>query len=294
MRPCAYLTMEDLSGFHAYDSLTYGPMAQLGWQVEEIPWNRPHVNWREFEAVIIRSTWDYQKHTQAFLATLEQIEACGTKLFNSFSYCQWNLNKNYLRDLQRKGIRILPTQWADRMVPGDLDRWLEESVAGKIVVKPVVGANADDTFVIDQASPNHRDAAQCTFRDKPFMVQPFVETIHTIGEFSLIYFGGQFSHAILKQPKEGDFRVQEEHGGFLQSIAPSPDLLETGQQVIDQLGETLLYARVDFVYWNDEPTLMEVELIEPSLYFTFDEGSPIRFAETFDRMMMQPVMPSRG
>ena len=106
------------------------------------------------------------------------------------------------------------------------------------------------------------------------------------GEYSLFYFGGTFSHAILKKPKQNDFRVQEDFGGVNKSIKPSKQLLEASEKVLKQIGQKLLYARVDFVCnESDEFALMELELIEPALYFRMDKDSPKRFAKVFDDWM---------
>jgi glutathione synthase/RimK-type ligase-like ATP-grasp enzyme len=125
------------------------------------------------------------------------------------------------------------------------------------------------------------------------MVQPFVESIQSQGEYSLFYFGGQFSHTINKIPQAGDFRVQEEHGGLVCSVEASQIMQVAAQTVIDQLGERLLYARVDLVLWDSAPALMEVELIEPSLYFSFDAHSPGRFAQALNEMASARPLPQR-
>ena len=137
------------------------------------------------------------------------------------------------------------------------------------------------TWRLDQrAIQEHQAEIETYYADTPFMMQPFVPSIVTEGEFSLTFFNGEFSHAILKTPKAHDFRVQEEHGGILQCVHPEPDLQGVGDMVMRALGDMPLYARADFVrapqgqgFW-----LMELELIEPSLYFRLDEQAPHRFA----------------
>jgi hypothetical protein len=290
---CAFLTMADLSGFVSYDALTYQPLQELGWTVEEIPWNRAGVQWKAFDAVVIRSTWDYQKQPDAFLGVLEIIEIHGTPLFNSLEYCRWNMNKTYLRDLERKGVRILPTLWRDSIQGENPNEWFEQLHSDRIVIKPTIGANADDTLVLSDNRANGFAEIEAIFQLRPLMVQPYVASIETIGEFSLFYFGGQYSHAVNKKPKPGDFRVQEEHGGIIQSITANEQLMQYGQFVMDQMGQELLYARVDLVQWEGQPAVMEVELIEPSLYFAFDPESPRRFAMALDRMLKPAVFPNR-
>lgn len=284
-RNCAFLTLEDREGFFVYDHLTFGPLEQLGWRVIEIPWNRAHVKWGDFDAVVIRSTWDYQESPERFLEVLSSIENSGTCLLNPLTVCRWNLDKNYLRDLERRGITIVPTKWLARLGEAELVGVFEELNHSNIVVKPTIGANADDTFVLKRSAPKEWQDAIETFSNRNSMVQPFVQSIVDEGEVSLFYFDGQFSHAILKTPKQNDFRVQEEHGGSIKATTVSSAFAEAGQEIVDSIPESLLYARVDLVRLpNGQPALMELELIEPSLYFTFDEQSPVRFANALDRL----------
>lgn len=280
---CAFLTMEDLGEFFAYDHLVYEPMRQRGWAVVDVPWTA-ETDWSAFDAVVIRSPWDYQSDPDRFLALLKEIERSPARLFNSLEICRWNLDKIYLRDLQQRGVRIIPTKWMDRLTGDALSEALEHS--DRIVVKPRVGAGADDTFVIGRERSESWEAVLGIYADKPLMTQPFVPSIQTEGEASLFYFAGQYSHAIIKKPKQGDFRVQEEHGGIIEAIQPSQMHREIGQQAIDAISQRLLYARVDVVQLPDgNLAIIELELIEPSLYFPFDVGSPDRFADAFCQMM---------
>lgn len=283
-RNCAFLTLEDRTGFFIYDSLLFEPLAKLGWSAVEIPWNRPDVDWKTFDAVVIRSTWDYQKTPDKFLSTLEAIER-KTKLYNPVDICRWNLNKRYLRDLQNKGVPIVPTYWLERLSIASLESVFATSAARRLVAKPLIGANADDTFVLDFQDTGAWENPLRVFADREVMVQPFIDSIPTEGEYSLFYFGGNLSHAILKRPAEGDFRVQEEHGGIIRDVVPSEDLVRAGNLAIKAIGKTLLYGRVDFVRLaSGQPALMEMELIEPSLYFEQCPGSAEGFAVQFDRM----------
>jgi glutathione synthase/RimK-type ligase-like ATP-grasp enzyme len=153
-----------------------------------------------------------------------------------------------------------------------------------MVIKPVIGANGDKAFrIAPEDSPQRREMISACFGDRRAMVQKFMPMILTEGEFSLFFFNGEFSHAILKTPAEGEFRCQEEHGGDIQPVAPEPQLLIRAQQALEALPETLLYARVDLVR-NDENDflVMELELIEPSMYLRTEPGAPMRFARAID------------
>lgn len=284
-RNCAFLTLEDRTGFYIYDHLLFEPLAKLGWSAVEIPWDRQNIEWKKFDAVVIRSTWDYQKTPEKFLSTLEAIERV-TKLYNPVDTCRWNLNKRYLRDLQAKGVPIVPTYWLEGLNNVSIESVFSTSAARRLVAKPLIGANADDTFVLElQEAASWKDALRI-FADREVMVQPFVDSIPIDGEYSLFYFGGHLSHAIVKRPAKGDFRVQEEHGGIIRPVIPAEDLVRAGNQAIEAIGETLLYARVDFVRLESgQPVLMEMELIEPSLYFEQCAGSAEVFAAQLARMV---------
>jgi len=282
-RLCAFLTMANPEGFFVYDHLAHEPLKQLGWDVIDVVWSAPSRPWSDFDAVVIRSPWDYQQAPEQFLATLQDIQAA-TRLLNPIEICRWNMNKKYLKDLHEKGVPIVPTTWLDGLSRDRLSDAFN-SVGEKIVVKPTVGANADNAFVLSATDPDGWTTALEFYAARPLMLQPFVKSISTIGEYSLFYFGSQFSHAILKQPKAGDFRVQEEHGGVIRSIDVDHHLRGAGDLALDSIGQDLLYARVDLVFLEDGTSaLMELELIEPSLYFSFDKQSPILFANALDRL----------
>ena len=159
----------------------------------------------------------------------------------------------------------------------------------QIVLKPRISANADNTFwLTKQNAMQTLSEMNVAFDERDFMIQPFMAHILSEGEYSLFYFNGEYSHAILKTPKENDFRVQEEHGGRLTTIEPEMTLVEHANQcmkAISQLHQMPLYARVDFVRHQQGFALMEAELIEPSLYFNMDENSPLRFAQAFAKRM---------
>lgn len=286
MKTVVYLTMEDPGDFFIYDELTYAPLKSLGWNVVEIPWSTPPSDWTKFDAVVIRSTWDYQNHLDRFLEILQQVERSGVPLFNSYEICKWNATKTYLRDLAERGIPTIETVWLDRFCRPSLESAREKfSSSHSIVLKPHVGAGADNIVILDDTIDQRWDRASEIYEDSPIMVQPFLDSIVSLGEYSLFYFGGQYSHAILKTPKAGDFRVQEEHGGIIRSTEPPEDLIQCGKKTLAAISEDLLYGRVDLVRLDDgSMAVIEVELIEPSLYFTYDDQSPKRFAEAFDQM----------
>lgn len=282
----AFLTTDDLSGYVTDDNLIFDPLRELGHVPEFVSWKQTAVGWREFDAVIIRSTWDYQNNLSSFLSVLQQIES-ETILLNPLGVVRWNVDKVYLRNLA-SGARTVPTIWHDGKVEErQTERWFEELQSDELVVKPTVGASAQDTL---RLRPNEVNTAELTmlFDDRPCMVQPFMRGIVEEGEFSLFYFGGGYSHAILKTPKRADFRVQEEHGGSIQAVEPTTKLLAEGEKILKHVLPIPLYARIDFVRAEDDDfVLMELELIEPSLYLREAEHAPQMFAETINEWLSQ-------
>ncbi|MBA6389945.1 hypothetical protein H4J38_04025 [Colwellia sp. BRX10-3] len=285
MRKCAILTMDSLADFEAYDCLIDEPMLALGWQTELVSWRCANINWSDYEAVIIRSPWDYQDDMDSFLKVLTEIEKSTARLENSLNVVEWNINKSYLQSLAADKVTIVPTLWPETFDANNMAGYFSHFATQQIVLKPRVSANADNTFWLtkDNYQDKIADLSQA-FASRELMVQPFMAAICQEGEFSLFYFNGEYSHTILKTPAQGDFRVQEEHGGGLLSVTPEPSLLVASNntmQAISKLHGELLYARVDFVRYQDTFALMEAELIEPSLYFNMDQASPQRFAKAF-------------
>jgi glutathione synthase/RimK-type ligase-like ATP-grasp enzyme len=283
VKNCAFLTLEDRGDYVIDDEHLINPLAELGWRASTVSWRQTETPWSEFDAVIIRSTWDYWDDVPSFLNVLEQIDG-ETHLANSLEIARWNLEKTYLADLERKGIGIVPTIWPPEVKPESFQSFSEQLGCDQLVIKPVIGANGDKAFQASQSdSMQRREMISACFSDRRALVQRFMPSILTEGEFSLFFFNGEFSHAILKTPAESEFRCQEEHGGNIQPVVPEPRLLKRAQQVLDALPETLLYARVDFVRDDKNDFLvMELELIEPSMYLRTDPGAPMRFARAID------------
>ena len=252
MRKCAILTMDRLDDFVAYDKMLDEPMVQCGWQVNHVSWHKEHVDWSQYEAVIIRSTWDYQDDADAFMAVLEAIEESDALLLNSLHVVKWNINKNYLQEVQTKGAEIVPTLWLETFDFSLVEGYFEYFETEQIVIKPTISANADNTFWLKKDSfLQKKQELQESLINRQLMVQPFIQSIVDHGEYSLFYFAGEYSHSIIKIPKSGDFRVQEEHGGQLKSISPSEELLTAANKALQTVPEMVLYARIDLVEHQD-------------------------------------------
>lgn len=286
MRKCAFLSMDNLDDFVCYDHLLFEPFKKRGWSVDEVSWRNKNIDWDQFEVVVIRSPWDYQDDPASFLETLETIEHSSAQLENSLESVKWNIDKAYLKELANRGIEIVPTLWRDQFNEEEIQLFFDEFDSPEIIIKPTVSANADNTFRLSLSNTSqYLKQLSNVFKDRSFLVQPFMDGIINEGEFSLFFFGETYSHTILKTPKPSDFRVQEEHGGTLKLVKnPAKKLLNTAHKLLEKVDPLPLYSRMDYVRTDSNSfALMEIELIEPSLYFNMDPKSPERFANVFDQ-----------
>ncbi|MEO8648089.1 MAG: hypothetical protein ABI539_02870 [Acidobacteriota bacterium] len=283
MRRCCFLTTDDLTGQILDDDLTFEPLKELGWDVSVVSWRARDIEWNEFDAVVIRTTWDYHNDPLKFLKTLRQIKARGPRLFNPLDLVEWNLEKTYLAELGSHGVAIVPTLYCDEgLGPKQIDEFCQALESDEMVIKPQIGANSDHAYRVTE----YQSQLAEVFAKRPYLVQPFMPNINSEGEYSLFHFGGRFSHAVLKTPAAGDFRVQQEHGGAIRPVEATPGMLMGAEAAISYFEKPPLYARTDLVRdVEDNFLLMELELIEPSLYFRCDPAAAGRFASAFAERM---------
>ena len=283
----ALLSTDYLENFFTYDKLLIEPMRKIGWNAEEISWRNENVNWNDYDSVIVRSTWDYQNDSEKFISVLEKINGV-SHLENELELMKWNMNKNYLFDLEQKGVKIVDTIWEKNFNTNLAHEYFEKLDTDEIIIKPNISANADNTFRLTREKLNKNlQLLKKIFAAREFMVQPFLKNIIEEGEYSLFFFNGGFSHSVLKKPKENDFRVQEEHGGNIQPFKVSSELILIAENIIKKLSTIPLYGRVDLVRTKEnEFALIELELIEPSLYLNKDDQSSFRFVSAFEERIV--------
>lgn len=281
---CVYLTMHNTDGWAIDSDLSFEPMVALGWTIDMVPWRSAGVDWEQYDAVYICTPWDYPDAPGIFLALLEAVDTSNAVLVNDIALVRWTIPKTYLRDLESRGAAIVPSLWYDGINLDTLPGFFDAHQTDRIIVKPVVSTNAQNTFLLDRDVPGDVvEKFEKTFATRPFVVQPFIENIQSEGEYSLFFFSNEFSHAILKTPKDEDFRVQEEHGARIVAIEPENALLEVAENLLDMVEPMPVYARCDFIRGPDGRfLLMELEVIEPSLYLRMDSEAPMRFARAFD------------
>ena len=244
-------------------------------------WDDHSVDWTTFEYLLFRNTWDYYQKEEAFNLWLTKMESLGIKTLNPIAIIQQNKHKFYLKELENKGVLILPTIFFEKNSKKKLEDVLPKNWK-KIVIKPAFSAGSYLTKLVDQSE---MDSIQNEFKEhfetKDFLLQEFRPEIKELGETSFIFFNGKFSHAVNKKPVEGDFRVQIQYGGLYSLIEPTTELINQAQAILKEISEQLLYARIDGIVKDNQLHLMEIELIEPDLYFDIAIGSRERFVEAF-------------
>lgn len=272
------------------DRLLIAPLQALGITATPVPWDGPKVDWRGYDALILRSCWEYHHQPARFRTWLTGLGDQRLPLWNPVPMVLWNMDKRYLGDLAERDVPIVPTVWLAQGDTPKLTAVLAQQGWPQAVIKPRISASAHDTWATSQpvaAADQARLAAMLSKQD--LMVQPQLPEIAQ-GEWSLIFLAGSYSHAVLKRPAVGNIFVQEHLGGSAVSAAPDAAMIEQAgvilQQAIALTGCPALYARVDGVLLNGRFTLMELELIEPDLFLGSDDGAAARFARALAATML--------
>jgi glutathione synthase/RimK-type ligase-like ATP-grasp enzyme len=259
-------------------------LAAVGVETEIVDW-RSSCDFSKFDLIVLRSCWDYHLRAAEFIGWLQRV-AQATPVLNAIDTVLWNHNKFYLREVAALGIEIVPTIFVShaKELSAEVATTIRSWKNKNIVVKPAISASAHNTRLMDGAQWS-ADQEVIRIMKGPFLVQPFIPEIQDEGEISFVYIDGRFSHAALKRPAVGDFRVQQEHGGSAELFIPSPELLKQADKIaaaVPQVRESL-YCRIDAVARDGKLVLMELELIEPEVFLGLAGGAAKRFAEAIAR-----------
>lgn len=275
----ALITWSGLREGAASERLLRDHLAASGVDAEFVDWSAATCDFTRFNLVVLRTCWDYHLRVAEFTGWLRRT-AREVPVLNPVGTVLWNHNKFYLRELQEQGIQIAPTVFVsatETMSEEDRDmirRWQ------KMVVKPAVSATAHNTWLFDSATLPGEDELKSKMHGEPLLIQQFIPEIQTQGEISFVYIDGDYSHAVLKRPAIGDFRVQKDFGGSAEAFAAPAALLEQANAIARRVSHVResLYCRIDVVERDGRLVLMELELIEPELFLTLAEGAAEAFA----------------
>jgi glutathione synthase/RimK-type ligase-like ATP-grasp enzyme len=280
MTRIALVTCSAIPELTADDRLLAAALRARGAEPLPVVWDDARVDWSGFGIAVLRSTWDYHLKLNGFLEWLSARESDGPRLWNPPNVVRWNVRKSYLRDLQGHGIAVPPTVWLDRGGAPALAEVMDRRGWRDAVVKPAVSASAFRTFRVSRAAAEaHQPAFDALVAEHDVLLQVFTSEVVAPGEWSLVFIGDELSHSILKQPAEGDFRVQEEFGGTPHPARAPEALVKDARAALAAAGGPLLYARVDGVERQGRLIVMELELTEPALYLGFADGAPERLAD---------------
>jgi glutathione synthase/RimK-type ligase-like ATP-grasp enzyme len=249
-------------------------LQQKGLDIHKEIWSDPAVDWQQYDLAVLKAPWDYFDRFPLFKQWLLRMEQLQVKLLNPVPVVRWNSDKHYLHAIEEAGLHIIPSIFIEKGEKPSLSAYFETFNTDTLIIKPAVSGGAKNTILLT------RDTLEAIspgilklLEEESFMVQPFIREIISEGEWSLLFFGGQYSHCILKTAATGDFRVQHIHGGSVHPMEAPAALRELAQQYIDKFAKDCLYARVDGVMIDGQFALMELELIEPYLYlFTHQQG----------------------
>lgn len=247
-------------------------------------WDDPAADWAGTRCCVIRGTWDYTGRRDAYLAWTERA-AAQTRLFNPPAVVRWNTHKGYLDDLAARGVPVLDHVLCPAGAPADLAGLLRRRGWTEFVLKPAVGATAREALrgtdpALGQA---HLDRLLAT---EDMLVQPFAKSVLEDGELSLMYVEGAFSHAVRKRAGPGDWRVQEEFGGSVEAAEPTPEEHAAAERALAAAPTGCLYARVDLVN-APTPQVIELELVEPALYFGWSDGTAETLAAAIEKRIRE-------
>jgi glutathione synthase/RimK-type ligase-like ATP-grasp enzyme len=254
-------------------------LAARGIDVVPIPWTEldPYAV-VDAPPIVLRSTWDYHRTPASFRSWLDALEDSGRATWNPPAVARGNIDKIYLKDLAAAGIAIPKTRWLESIGPQSIEDTLRDEQWDRAVLKPRIAATAYGTFLVERGrSLSDEDLGPA--RASGALLQELIPEIVDRGEISIVYAGGSVSHAVVKRAKDGEFRVQQDFGGRVEPVTPSPGLIAFADRVMTQVPSDCLYARVDVVETDRGPLLMELELIEPELYFLIVPDAAHRMAE---------------
>ncbi len=285
MTDFTFITYRDLPNLDPDDRLAADLLGQRGFTVGAAVWDDPTVVWTDAGICVLRSTWDYNLRLRQFLAWAESVAAVAP-LYNPISLVRWNSHKSYLKDLAARGVPVVPTRWLKMAAPVDLRALLAEQCWERAVAKPAVGLATYGVKVVD-ASPDAQAHVTNLLREYDVMLQPYIVSVEDYGERALVFIDETYSHAARKTA--------------FQSLAPTGHAGETpveatgaeiavGVAAMQALGEPALYGRVDIVHDDaGAPRVIEVELVEPTLFLGMHPRAATRFADALAKRARERV-----
>lgn len=285
----ALATCSSVPDWEIDDRVFHAALAARTIDAPQVVWDDRNVDWSAFDAILIRTTWDYQEKRNAFVAWAEHLTV---PLYNPADIVRWNTHKFYLRDLEARGVPIVPTEWLFRGTQPDIASLCRARGWRRAFLKPCIGATARETIRFEAGDPAAQAHADRLLADEDLMLQPYLTRVETEGELSAVFIDGQLTHGVRKVPVPGDYRVQDDFGAK-DYLIDFPDV-GLARRTIEAAGRPLLYGRADFLIADDGLQLTELELVEPSLFFRHCRSAAEVLADAIVRLLGNGRIDHRG
>lgn len=282
MKKLALITY-DSTGYQATDpddedAVLLEFLKAKGLEAELAVWSDPEKDWTGYEAIILKSPWDYHERLEEFMSWLDHVGALGLRCLNPVEVVKWNLDKHYLKDIAAAGLPVLRSEFIAKGGRIELGDYFDQFNTDTLIVKPAVSGGSKNTFKIgrEEAAAYSGKITELV-NSEAYLVQPFVSQIQSEGEWSFLFFAGEYSHCVLKKTSQGDFRVQDKFGGTVHPQTAPLELLVQADKYVREFAGGCLYCRVDGVNIGGVFHLMELELIEPALFLSAEPESFERY-----------------
>lgn len=285
------------------DQIAVNVLRECGHEVVAVKWGQSVADLVSYDLIVVRSPWDYMdtpENTTQFFSWIESVERAGIKVTNPPRFMRWLLDKHYLADLADQGIPVIPTVYLD--TNASINLLAIFNTKGAFILKPCISAAGNGLYYIDSVEAAHQfqDRVSQSLAERSYMLQNFVPEITSNGEWSLIFIGGKYSHAIHKMPAANEIMVHAERGGSLNFKIEPPSLivdfaidaytrmLKAYEAVTKfRINESsIVYLRLDVIETKNGPLLLECEGVEPELFFRADLHSVTHFSEAIENQLV--------
>ena len=284
----ALATCSNLPDWEIDDRPLHAALLARGVDLARPTWDDRAFDWGACDACLIRTTWDYTDRRDEYVDWARRVSTL-TQLFNPYDIVRWNTCKSYLRDLEARGVAVTPYVWIETGSSIDLPGLLNEKGWDRAFLKPAIGATARETLRFEateegiETAKRHLDRLLAV---ESMILQPYLPSVESEGELSIIMIDGEFSHAVRKMPVPGDYRVQDDFGGSDRPVEINEEELNLALGIVDTIDGEWLYARVDLLRDGDgQLKLSELELVEPSLFFRHCPVAAERLADAVCRRL---------
>lgn len=279
-------TSEYIKNVLKEDQLVLEALEKKGLKTAKIAWSDSSFDWSSTKCALFRTTWDYAEKFVEFSDWLMEV-SIQTKLINAYDLIVWNLDKHYMNDLKEAGINIVETYFIQPNDKRTLQNIHEELGWENTVLKPAISAAAKDTYRLEANNlADHESKFRELIKGEAMMLQPFQNSVVERGEISLMMIGDQYTHAVLKVARSGDFRVQDDFGGSVHEYKPTQAEIDLAIASVHACTPKPLYARVDMINDNDgKPAISELELVEPEMWFRRNEQAADLLAEEVKKLL---------